>query len=354
MKNILIIGLAIVLGLMYGCRKQDAVKPLGELVKLTVKAIAPSDTLQLLKEGKVFYETGGFETQATISVSENGTEVQIRKKGETQIRATRMILPNAFEQTIEIIYEDGKVYEKFVNVKITGYKPGGVLELFLDGRFVPSVGMDEYGPALPSEVKVPVEAGQNRLLEIRKAGGTAVIASYAVVADKENQEFKFYFDGEKNISSMDVGPLSDPQKMLLMAKFTSTVSIYTGPADLVVFLEEGAGSTYTGFRMELPEDGSYGKTVELPALPPAPARANYMGYVVKRGTTNVLPYHTANELLPIKPIPRFYITFTAGAAAIFSLKDEKRVLERPTSLKGTTFSILGVDIAKYIKQINFK
>lgn len=355
MKNIkymICIGLSLVLGLMYSCSKQQIVKPIGETVALTVNVIAPNDTLELLKDGKVFFQSKTTQNVTKITVGEGGTEIQIRKKGETAIMATRMIHPNAFQQTIEIIFEDGKIYEKFINLIITGFKASGILEVYIDGKLVPSNGTDENGnPTVPTDARVPVAPGQNRLVEVRKRGETAAIASQVIVPDQDKQEFKFYYDGEKNISTINVGPLSNPEHMVVIARFSSTVGVYTGPADFVLFKNVNGVVTNLNMKIELPEDGSFGKTIELPSLPP---KGVYYGKIVKRGTINEPPYNTANEMLPIRPLYEIIITFTAGGAAIFSLKDNKVVRERPAALKGTTFSIVGNDIARYIKTITFK
>lgn len=351
-KPILCIGLILVLGLMYGCSKQQIVKPIGETVTLTVNVIAPNDTLELLKDGKVFFQSKTTENVTKISVGEGGTEIQIRKKGDTEILATRIVHPHAFQQTIEIIFEDGKVYEKFINLVITGFKASGVLEIYIDGKLVPSNGMDENGnPPIPTDARVPIAPGQNRLVEVRKRGETAVLASQVIVPDQEKQEFKFYYDGEKNISTINVGPLSNPENMLVIARFSSTVGVYAGPADFVLFKNVNGVVTNLKEKIELPEDGSFGKTIELPSLPP---KGVYYGKIVKRGTISELPYNTANEMLPIRPLYEIIVNFTAGGAAIFSLKDNKVVRERPAALKGTTFSLVGNDIARYIKTITFK
>lgn len=355
MKNIILIALSIVLGLVYSCSKQDPIMPLGEVVNLTINAIAPNDTLELLKDGKAFYQTGGTDNKAKITVPESGAEIQIRKKGETEIRAKRVILPNAFEQRIDIIFENGKIYEKFIKLKITGYQGVGLIDIYVDDKLIPPAGADVNGnPMFPTEASVPVEPGQNRLVEARKRGAATVVASQAIVSDQNEQEFKFYYDGDKNVSSIDVGPLANPQNMLVMVKFSSTLDIYQGPSDFVIFKQDPFGvNTYFG-RIELPTDGSFSKTMELPSLAGQPERTGYIGYIYKRGTMNVIPYNTANEMLPIKPSNQIGIVFKAGDAAIFVLKDQKVVRERPAALKGTTFSNLGENIAPYIKTINFK
>lgn len=356
MKHILSIAAGIVICLIYGCSKQAAPEAIGNIVFLTVNATSPTDTLELVKDGKVIFQThvpGVANTK--ISVKEGGEEIQVRKKGETEILTTRMVSGKFYRDTLDVIFDNGKVYEKFINMNVFAYSESDVFEVYIDGKLIPSSGSDMNGnPVIPALIKVPVEPGKIRLIDARKRGESEVLASQEIVSDINEQNFRFYYDGQKMINSIDVGPISNPANMKLMAKFSSIVDVYTGPSDLVVYVVNNWVKTFTGLRIELPADGAFGAPIELPAIPGVGAGNNYELKIVQRGSVDVYPYDITNVFLPLKPLSTIYLSYEAGSSAIFSIKDDKQVRERPASLKGTTFLIRTTNVTENINTINFK
>lgn len=361
-KNIQIIfsaGLCLALLCIFGCKKQElATANPPKIVNLKIKGKTVNDTLEFVKNGKVVAKTntanGDFEFETKVTVEDGGAMLQIRQKGHTEPLATRQLTSSPFDQEVLCYYDGENVYNNSVTLKTKGYSIGSTLEFVIDNKVVAS----GTGNAFPV-LNIGVETGKNRQLQIRKKDDTAILLTKEILAGQPVQTLSFFYDGTRMFDKLDFATPANPANMVVSASFNSTLPVFNGPADLVLYQGKLGQNTnlftVTDIRFELPADGSFSANIELPALPETGTAIKnvYSFKLVKRGTVNDLPYNTSNELQPIRPESGFFngtLTFTPGGAAILVISDQKTVKTTGApSSRGTTFGTLTTDIAPFFR-----
>ncbi|MNK03591.1 hypothetical protein D3C87_214400 [compost metagenome] len=342
----------------FSCKKLElAESDPPNVINLFVKGTTLTDTLEFLKDGKVIGQTekvhGGFNVKV-VMVDDVSTALKIRLKGHTEILDTRTIDGSIKTQNITYYFDGEKIYADFVPVNVKGFAQGEV-EFVIDDKVLGSVS-GAFGPGSGKEVpiiNIGVDAGQTRQLQVRKKGTTKSLMNKEVKAGAAAIPWIFYFDGEKVLDKIEAGPPANPANMVLIASFTSKLNIFRGPADLVLYeLEQGKPSyesTATTMRIELPEDGTFSKSIEILAIQQTDRIKSYVFRIVKRGTLTELPYDLTNEILPMLPIAGFSantLVFTPGGSAILTISDRK---EYDDWDGGTGIYPMVIDIAPYFK-----
>lgn len=352
-QNILFIAISIAFLGFTGCKKQELAEPKAvKIVNLQIRGTkGATDTLEFVKDGKVIAQTinnnESFNlADVKVSVEDEHSSLTVRLKGHSEILATRKISANQFDQIINCYYDGERAYGNFVSLKIKGYASTGTLELVLDGKTIGS----GTGTELSKTMSLGVDDGKSRQLQVRKQGETAILLTREIPADQSAQSLAFYYDGTNIFDKIDIGQPVNPANMLLSIKFNSKVSVFQGPADMVVLKEKAGVFTPTDLRIEIGTDGAFSKAVELPSLT-AETGTNYFVKIVKRGTNDELPYDFTNSVKPIKPESgRKLITFTPGGSSILIITDEKvETTVGPASRRGTVINLLVTDIAQYFK-----
>lgn len=336
----------------YSCKKLAlAESDPPNVINLSISGVTLTDTLEFLRDGKVIGQTrAAVATQdvldVKIAVSEPTTELQIRRKGYTEILGSRTIDGSVRTQNITYYFDGKKMYADFVKVNVKGFAQGE-LEFVIDDQVVGS-GNGRVFPVL----NIGVDAGQTRQLQVRKKGTTTSLMNKEIKAGAAAIPLVIYFDGERVSDKIDLGLPENPANMTVIASFTSKLDIFRGPADLIFYeLNQGSPShesTPTVMRIELPEDGSFSKSVEIPPLP-ANSFKYYIFRIVKRGTLTELPYDLTNEILPMLPITGFSgdpLSFTPGGSAILIVSNSK---EYDDWDGGTAIYTRIFDIAEYFK-----
>ncbi|TKC62552.1 hypothetical protein FBD94_10090 [Pedobacter hiemivivus] len=334
---------------IFSCKKLElAESDPPNVIDLFVKGTTLTDTLEFLKDGKVIGQTYSEHGEFNVKVvmEDVSAELKIRRKGQQEILSKRTISAEQKQQNIIYYFDGEKMYADFVTVNVKGFAQGEV-EFTVDDRVVGS-GSGKDFPV----INIGVDAGQTRLLQVRKKGTTESLMNKEVKAGSSAIPWVFYFDGEKIFDKIDAGLPANPVNMLLTASFTSKLNIFRGPADLVIYEGRRSGlpyqSTATTFRIELPEDGTFSKSIEIPPFPEGAFKA-YVFRIVKRGTLTELPYDVTNEILPMLPSTGFSggsLSFTPGGAAILTISDVK---EYDDWDGGTWIYFRHIDIASYFK-----
>lgn len=334
---------------VFGCKKQElAVQDPPNVIELSITGTTLTDTLEFLKDGKVIGQTYSEHGNLNVKVLVQGpdTELKIRRKGQQEILSKRTISAKQKQQNIAYYFDGDKMYTDFTQVNVKGFAQGEV-EFVVEGKVVGSGNAREF-PVL----NIGVDAGQVRELQVRKKGTTVSLISKEIKAGVSVVNLVFYFDGEKVFEKIDTGVPANPANMIVIGSFTSKLSIFRGPADLVLYImdlgQQSYQSTATTMRIELPEDGSFSKAIEIPPLP-----ANQFKYytyrIVKRGTQDELPYDLTNEIFPMLPITGFssdVLSFTPGGSAILTITNSK---EYDDWDGGTAIYTRVFDIAPYFK-----
>lgn len=350
---------AVILFLMFSCKKQElAVAKPPKVVSLLIKGFTVTDTLEFVKDGKLIAKTstnnGDFRMEAKILVTDGGAEIQIRRKGHTEILERKTILADLAQQNIDCYFDGDKVYNNSVTLKIKGYALADVLEFVLDGKVIGSGTGNQF-----PDLSIGVNGDQTRQLQIRKKDGTVNLLTKDILAGQATQSMSFFYDGTKVFDKIDLTAPTNPANMAVNASFTSKVNVFDGPVDVVFYQGKLGQNTYeftaTEIRFELPADGTFSKNIELPPLPESGTTIKnvYSFKLVKRGTNNDLPYNLTNELKPIRPESGFCgstLVFTGGGSAVLVLSDDKKVKTTGApSGKGTTFVTNVTDIAQFFK-----
>lgn len=344
-------GLSLVMLLVFSCKKQElAVANPPEIVNVTIEMSTVKDTLEFLKDGKVIAKSpsnqGSFILEAKVYVSAENEKIQIRKKGHTEILASRTIRSNAYQQTIKCYYDGVTAYGNSVLLKIKGYAKTDVLELLIDGAVVASGTNNEF----PSDLSIGVDDGVDREIQIRKQGDAAILYHKKLTSTQAQQRLNFYYEPGQLFDNIDIALPVNKENALFSASFSSTQNIYTGPADLVVHKGKGNYALFppTTIRIPLPADGSFSQSIELP---PPGAGESYSYKLVKRGTLLDLAYNIKDEFMPMRPESGFTsIPFVAGGCAIVVMTDSKVVIKTgPSTVKGTRINLEFTDIAQYFK-----
>lgn len=352
-QNILFIAISIAFLGFQGCKKQELAEPKAvKIVNLQIRGSkGKTDTLEFVKGNNVIAQASNDDDRFNlpgikVSVEDDNSSLIVRLKGHNEILATRKISADHYDQIINCYYDGEKVYGNSVNLKISGYASSGILSVFLDGRLLAS----GTGTELSSTISLGVDDGKNRQIQVKKQGETAVLLTKEILSDQINQSLAFYYDGTTIFDKIDIGQPVNPANMLLSVKFNSKVSVYQGPADMVVLKEKAGVYTPTSLRIELGADGSFSKAVELPSLS-AEAGTNYFIKIVKRGTNDELPYDLTNSTKPTKPESgRKLVTFIPGGSSILVITDEKvETTIGPATRRGTVINMIVADIAQYFK-----
>ncbi|TKC55456.1 hypothetical protein FBD94_25100 [Pedobacter hiemivivus] len=347
-KITLTVVIAMISFLLFSCKKQEKVFPdPPHIIKLEIRGSTVNDTLQFVKSGKVIAESGKSEGEfgmnLLLTLDEPEAEIQIRKKGQTDILATRKIVADKFEQVIRCYYNGEKAYDETILLKFKGYSGSSTLQVLMDGRVICEGGNSVYYS--PSEVNIGFEPNQKHQIQIRNKATNAILLTKEISGGEAIQNLRFYFDGFKVHESINFPKPSNPANILFTAKFTSALDVYNGPIDIVFFSGISTTKLYehtaTNIRIEIPTDGSFSQAIELP---PAEKGITYSYKLVKRGTLNDLPYILTNELMPIKPESSYRIVdFRAGYTLMADIMDRKNIRTSGIT-KGTSFSVIETDI----------
>ncbi|WP_316841168.1 hypothetical protein [Pedobacter gandavensis] len=359
-KNILyLVFIGFILGqFLISCKRQELAEPaIKKIISLQITGTTlPGDTLEFVKNGKVLLQTGfaSFALSTKVSLEGESAEVQIRRKRDQLVIARKTIIAEAYNQVLTCYYDGQEVYDTLVDLEIKGYSGPDELEFMLDGVLVGS----GTGTTFPS-LKVTINKEKKRQVQIRKKGDPKILLDYEVLGNVALQKLVFYYDGVQLLDKIELGAPQNPANMLFSASFKSSVTVFSGPVDLVFckgsIYENFENLPVTSHRIELNNDGSFSKNFELPALT-AQDIADKLHYgirLVKRGTLIDIPYDLTNELRPIYPRSGVHtgeITVSPGTAMLMVFKDSKSVYATgPASRRGTLFSLLGVDISAYFK-----
>lgn len=349
-KGVLFIALSIFFTGFSSCKKQE----LGEtkiqkVILLTIQGTKGiKDTLEFVKNNIVIAQIGSSDQNflTTVKVSADHPEVIVRRKGDSKILANRTVSPNLVKQTISCYYDGEKVFGNSIKLKVKGYAISGTLELLLDGKIIGS----GTGAELAKTLDIGVDEGKNRQIQIRRKDENTALLTKDIVASELTQSLIFYYDGTTIVDKIDAGVPVNPANMLLSAKFSSKVDVFRAPADLIMLKEKAGVYTTTDLIIQLNSNGSFSKAIELPSLAMEPGY-QYVFKIVKRGTTDELPYDLTNATKPTKPDSgRKLISFTAGSSSILVITDEKtETTTGPATRRGTLISLTTTDIGQYFK-----
>lgn len=345
-KIMLVLTAGIISLFLFSCKKQEKVVPdPPNIINLQIDGSTVNDALQFVKDGRVIAEapknSSGFSISAKVILNGPEAEIQIRKKGETNIIATRKIVADKFNQVIRCYYDGEKAYDETIILKIRGYSAIAVLEVLMDGRVI----AEGNAGISPEQINVGFEPGQKHLIQIRKKGESSILLSKEISPEEAKKPLKFYYDGFTVRESINFPAPVNPANMLFIAKFTSVVNVYNGPIDILFF--SGTSTklyehTSTNIRVEIPTDGTFSNAIELP---PAAPGLNYSYKLVKRGTSSDLPYILTNELLPIRPESSYRsVEFRAGYPLMADIVDRKDVRTSGVITKGTNFVTIEKDL----------
>lgn len=343
-----------------GCKREELAEHYAsQIINLKIKGTTLlTEPLEFVKNGVVFAETmsnsAEYEVSAKISIAGPMAEIQLRRKSDKQVIATKTVTNKLFNQELTCYYDGKQVYDALVKIEFKGYSGGNELEFMLDGVLLGS----GTGTEFPS-LTVVLNKENKRQIQIRKKGDSKILLDYVVLAEVPLQKLVFYYDGTQLLDKIELATPENKANMLVSVSYKSNVAVFSGPADLVFY----KGSMYdnvnfyspTEFRIPLNSDGSFSKNFELPALSleDIEAKLKYGFKLVKRGTLVDLPYDITNELKPILPLSGFYVNpieFTAGGAMILVISDSKTVKTTglPSS-RGTLFGVNSTDISAFFK-----
>lgn len=332
------------ISLLFSCSKQEKLNPDTKNIQLSITGNT-TDTLEYVIAGKVVatsVPSTGFTIKTLISITDNQQEIQIRKKGATDILQTRKIQSSPFEQSFTCYYDGTKLYDKNVVLKTKGYAGTSTLEFVLNGKVIGS----GTGNKFPESMTININEGENQEVQIRKQGETEILTTKTIVSTQAEQVITFYYDGQVILDKIDLTPPANPANINVSAKFETTLPLYyAGPVDLVFFIRDNTGSNViTTYRLELPADGAFSSNIELP---PLAAESTYTFRIFKSGTNDVVPYNTSNDVTPLKYNYIAISEFKAGSSQLLILNDTRTSRSTPAALKGTTYSLTMTDIAPF-------
>jgi hypothetical protein len=342
----LTVVIAMISFLLFSCKKQEKVVPdPPHIIKLEIKGSTVNDTLEFVKNGKVIAESGKsvgqFGMNLTLTMDQPEVEIQIRKKGQTDILATRKIVADQFEQVLRCYYDGVTAFDETILFKFKGYSAVAVLEVLIDGKVV----AEGNNYISPEQINIGFEPGQKRLIQIRKKGESTILLSKEISPEEPKKNMKLYYDGFTVRENINFPTPSNPANMLFTAKFISIVNVYNGPIDILFFSGTSTKPyehTATNIRIEIPADGTFSNAIELPPLAKG---ITYSYKLVKRGTLNDLPYILTNELMPIRPESGYrLVDFRAGYTLMADIVDRKDVRTSGVITKGTNFVPVEKDI----------
>ncbi|SMD17808.1 hypothetical protein [Pedobacter nyackensis] len=348
------IVIAMITFLLFSCKKQEkVVQDPPHIIKLEIRGSTVNDTLQFVKNGKVIAESGKSEGEfgmnLMLTLDQPEAEIQIRKKGQTDILATRKIVADKFEQVIKCYYNGETAYDETIILKFKGYSGVHTLQILIDGKVIAEGGgITSYYS--PEQVNIGFEPEQKHQIQIRNKANNAILLTKEISGEEAVQNLRFYFDGLKVHESINFPTPSNPTNMLFTAKFESKVNVYNGPIDILFLSGTSTTKLYehtaTNIRIEVPTDGTFTRPIELPPTEPG---IRYSYKFVKRGTLSDIPYITTNEVMPIKPESCYrLVNFEAGGTLMADLTDVKNA--RPTgSLKSTTFLVVEANLKEFFK-----
>lgn len=288
------------IALYTACNKKELASPdHGRVVKLTI-AGSSTEQLEFVYKNEVIAamtNPGQISINAMLSVSGQDAEVEIRKKGTTDILQRKKITDAPFAQHVNIYYDGSKLYENAVSLLIKGYAISGELEFLIDGKLAA-----EGSAKIENRLTFLMDKDGTRALTIRKKGETAVLFTKTIQVSPENQSLVFLFDGTSIVGNIQLDPPANPQNMMIRARFQTIFPLQFKNVDVdLVFYTRlaSAANTVTGtkvspeLRFKLPKDGSF-QTLELPPLP----GSNYIyNFDIVESGTNSDPYNPGSPLV---------------------------------------------------------
>lgn len=320
------------------CNKKELANPEnGQVVKLSING-SSTEQLEFIYKDEVIAATknvGSITMDVLLSVNAQDAEVKIRKKGSTEILQSKTITNVPYSQRINVYYDGTQLYENAVSLLVKGYAISGELEFFVDGKLL-SGGSGK----IESRLMILMDKNGSRELTIRKKGETAVLFSKTIPASPEQQSLVFLFDGTNIVGNVELAPPSNPQNMMISARFQTTFPLQfkNVDVDLVFYTRlRSAATTVVGtkvipeLRFRLPKDGSF-QNLELAPLP-GPGYI-YSFDIVESGTT-LDPYISGTPLVlngySIKPnegrATSQYATdpiiFEAGKSKLLVITDQR-------------------------------
>lgn len=339
----------ILLSLSLGCSKQELAQPdPGKVIKLLITG-ATTEDLEFIYNDKIVATTirpGQLSIEALLQVKESGPDLQVRKKGTTEILQQTKLAPAPYNQKVSIYYDGIKLYNGSTALTIKGYALSGELE-FLMGSTVLYTGNGVINNS-NSPINIPIDKGTTREVTIRKKGGTTILATKTINSDAK-QSLNFFFDGVNLVNNVKLELPTNPANMLVSAKFETIFPLYfkNVDVDLVFFVKNTVSGTVVKtnpeIRFTIPV-GQFNK-IELPPLPGPSPQYVYSFDIYEKGT-NTVPYTTTstpfiNALFPFKQNEGLYggtIAFEGNKSMLLLIKDSrtlKTVLPRNSHLSGS-------------------
>ncbi|MDR2282966.1 MAG: hypothetical protein LBE37_07155 [Sphingobacterium sp.] len=239
-----------------------------------------------------------------LNISKGDQKILIREKGKTAILKTYTLSTTTFQQKFNILYDEGKIYEKSIFYNLHVIPLGKAIEFFIDGK---RVNQTANGELLSSTLTVPIDKDQERTLSVKIKGENEAFLTKIITDADSNKTLKFLLDGEKLVEHMELPALKNAKGMSLTLKFKPTIefgqsTFLGGDVDLVFYLRDMTTEEVTPFvpeiRITVPVSQSFA-TVELPPLPEGKL---YTFDVVRKGI-NQVPYtykkFTSDEVFPV-------------------------------------------------------
>lgn len=320
------------------CNKKELANPeQGKVVKLSING-SSTEPLEFIYKDEVIAATknvGNITMDVLLSVSGQDAEVKIRKKGSTEILQSKPITNAPYSQHINVYYDGTQLYENAVSLLVKGYAISGELEFLVDGKL-----LSGGSTRIENRLTILMDKNGTREFSIRKKGETAVLFTKTISASPEQQSLVFLFDGTNIVDNVALTPPTNPQNMMISARFQTTFPLQFKNVDIdLVFYTRlrSAATTAVGtkvvpeLRFRLPKDGSF-QNLELAPLP-APGYI-YSFDIVESGTT-LDPYISGTPLVlngySIKPnegrATSQYATdpiiFEAGKSKLLVITDQR-------------------------------
>lgn len=332
-----------VIGLSLSCGKAELLSPEPlKLVKLNIIGTSEVD-LEYLYKGSVIAESNisnsnDVNITRLLTLNDQSGDVQIRKKGTSEILLTKSIASVPFEQNINIYYDGKKIYNNTISLGIKGFALSGELEFLIDG-----VVFSSSSGAVDKVSTILIDKGTTREISIRKKGETAMLLTKTIESATTRQDITYFFDGTKIVDNVKLDPPVNPSNMMISARFETTFPNQFKGVDvdlvfytrLMVSPNTVVGTKITPeIRFTLPKNGSF-NAIELPPLP-GPEYV-YSFDIYEKGT-NIEPYNPGSPLTltgyTIKPnegrvasayidYPENRINFQAGKSKLLIITDSR-------------------------------
>lgn len=344
MKRIILTLLAGLL--LMACTKQKNALPEGKVVSLNLNGFAVGDSLELVNKDSVLATVVGTYSVNTLIFVPAGQEAEIiyRKKGTTAVLARQSITATPYQQSNSLFYDNGKIYNKTIKIYLKGYASEGVLDILIDGKVVTSGSAGDF----EEFIQIGAEEGKTRELTIKDQETAKLLSTKQISPEQAVQTIKFYYDGKKMVDKIDLIPPTDPNSMNICVKFDSFYpEFFLGhPVDLVFYKYKTAdmNSTMEATNIRVSVTGNFSEPFALPALPDD---SRYYLKIFKPGT-DIVPYDTTKDILPIHNRGFLNITVSPGKSQLWIIRDSKEV-RRGGTLKGTIFSNSFFDISGYFQ-----